>query len=129
MATGFMSNIIALLLWFTCGAACAAEIALIGVFGDKAAVLAIDGGDPKTVKVGQTWNGVSVLSVEKDRATVEFEGRKRVLVQGQHYRSAAARSDRELVTLAADSRGQFFTEGAVNGLPVRFIVDTGATAV
>ena len=102
---------------------------MIGVFGDKAAVLAIDGGDPKTVKVGQTWNGVSVVSVEKDRATVEFEGRKRVLMQGQHYRSAAARSDRELVTLAADSRGHFVTEGAVNGSSVRFLVDTGATSI
>ena len=129
MATGFMPNIIALLLWFACGAAFAAEVALIGVFGDKAAVLAIDGGDPKTVKVGQTWNGVSVLSVEKDRATVEFEGRKRVLLQGQHYRSAAARSDRELVTLAADSRGHFVTDGAVNGSSVRFLVDTGATSI
>jgi len=129
MATGFMPNIIALLLWFACGAAFAAEVALIGVFGDKAAVLAFDGGDPKTVKVGQTWNGVSVLSVEKDRATVEFEGRKRVLVQGQHYRSAAARSDRELVTLAADSRGHFVTDGAVNGSSVRFLVDTGATSI
>jgi aspartyl protease family protein len=129
MATGFMPNIIALLLWFACGAAFAAEVALIGVFGDKAAVLAINGGDPKTVKVGQTWKGVSVLSVEKDRATVEFEGRKRVLLQGQHYRSGAARSDRELVTLAADSRGHFVTEGAVNGSSVRFLVDTGATSI
>jgi aspartyl protease family protein len=129
MATGFMPNIIALLLCFSCGTVFAAEVALIGVFGDKAAVLAIDGGDPKTVKVGQTWNGVSVVSVEKDRATVEFEGRKRVLMQGQHYRSAAARSDRELVTLAADSRGHFVTEGAVNGSSVRFLVDTGATSI
>ena len=31
----------------------AADVALIGVIGDKAAVFAIDGGEPKTVKVGQ----------------------------------------------------------------------------
>lgn len=110
-------------------AAIAADVALIGVIGDKAAVLAVDGGDPKTVKVGQKWNGIHVLSVEKDRATVEFEGRKRVLMHGQHYRSGAARSDREQVTLAADTHGHFVSDGAINGNPVRFLVDTGATSV
>jgi aspartyl protease family protein len=33
------------------------------------------------------------------------------------------------VTLAADPRGHFFSEGAINGNPVRFLVDTGATTV
>jgi aspartyl protease family protein len=124
-----MPNIIALVLWFACGAAAAADVALVGVIGDKAAVLALDGGDPKTVKVGQTWNGITVLSVEKDRATVEFEGRKRVLLHGQHYRSAAPSSDRAQVTLAAGPGGHFVGEGAVNGNPIRFLVDTGATAI
>ena len=124
-----MPNIIALVLVFFCGAAAAADVALIGVIGDKAAVLAVDGGDPKTVKVGQQWKGISVLSVEKDRATVEFEGKKRVLVQGQHYRSTAANSDREHVVLAADTRGHFVSDGAINGNPVRFLLDTGATSV
>jgi len=124
-----MPNIIALVLAFFCGAAAAADVALIGVIGDKAAVLAVDGGDPKTVKVGQQWKGISVISVEKDRATVEFDGKKRVLVQGQHYRSTAATSDRERVVLAADTHGHFVSDGAINGNPVRFLVDTGATSV
>lgn len=102
---------------------------MIGVIGDKAAVLAVDGGEPKTVKVGQKWNGISVLSVDKDRATVEIEGRKRLLLHGQHYRSGAVTTERQQVTLAADTRGHFVTEGAVNGNPVRFLVDTGATVI
>lgn len=129
MATGFMARIIALLACFACGSAAAADVALIGVIGDKAAVLAVDGGDPKTVKVGQKWNGISVLAVEKDRATVEFDGKKRVLLHGQHYRSSAPASDRQQVILAADTRGHFVTEGAINGNPVRFLVDTGATSI
>jgi aspartyl protease family protein len=107
----------------------AGEVALIGVIGDKAAVLAIDGGDPKTVKVGQKWSGVSVLSVEKDRATVEIDGRKRVLQQGQHYRAAVAASDHQSVTLAANGAGHFFSEGSINGVPIRFLVDTGASSI
>jgi aspartyl protease family protein len=105
MATGFMPVIIALVLWLACGAAAAADIALIGLIGDKAAVLALDGGNPKTVKVGQTWNGITLMSVEKERATVEFEGRKRVLQYGQHYRSAASGSERAQGDALRRSRG------------------------
>ena len=99
------------------------------MIGDKAAVLAIDGGEPKTVKVGQKWRGITVVSVEKDQATVEIDGKKRSLQRGQHYRSAPVASNRESVTLAADPRGHFLTEGDINGVPVRFLVDTGATLV
>jgi aspartyl protease family protein len=123
-----MPAIIAL-VFFASGAAAAAEVALVGVIGNKAAVLAVDGGEPKTVKLGQTWNGITVLSVEKDRATIEFDGRKRVLQQGQHYRSAAPSAERAHATLAAGPGGHFFAEGAANGIPVRFLVDTGATAI
>jgi aspartyl protease family protein len=129
MATAFMPRIIALLACLACGAAAAADVALIGVIGDRAAVLAVDGGEPKTVKLGQRWNGIAVLSVEKDRATVEIDGRKRTLQLGQHYRGVPVKSDRQLVTLSADARGHFVTEGSVNGNPVRFLVDTGATSV
>jgi aspartyl protease family protein len=129
MPTGFMPHIIALLLFFLSAAAAAADIALIGVIGDRAAVLAIGGGEPKTVKVGQKWSGVTVISVERGQATVEIEGKQRVLMIGQHYRAAASASERQSVTLAADARGHFVAEGAVNGNPVRFLVDTGASTV
>ena len=129
MATAFMPRIIALLTGLACATAAAADVALIGVIGDRAAVLAVDGGEPKTVKVGQRWNGIAVLSVEKDRAKVEIEGRERTLLLGQHYRGVPVKSDRQHVTLAADARGHFVAEGTVNGNPVRFLVDTGATSV
>ena len=107
----------------------AADVALIGVIGDRAVVLAVDGGDPKTVRLGQTWNGIKVLAVEKTRATIEFEGKQRILSLGQHYRSAPARSGRQSVTLAADPRGHFFADATVNEQPVRLVVDTGASVV
>jgi len=124
-----MRHFIALLLLFFSAASGATDVALIGVICDKAAVLAIGGGEPKTVKVGQKWSGVTVISVERGQATVEIDGKPRVLMIGQHYRSAPAASVRQTVTLAADPRGHFFTDGAVNGNPVRFLVDTGATTV
>jgi len=126
-----MTRIIALLLALACGPAAAVDVALIGLGGDRAAVLAVGGGEPKMVKVGQKWNGVTLISVEREHSqvTVEIDGKQRVLKIGQHYRSAAAASDRQSVTLAADPRGHFYTDGAINGNPVRFLVDTGATMI
>jgi aspartyl protease family protein len=129
-------HFISLSVLLACGAAAAAahaaELALIGVIGTNAAVIAIDGGDPHTIKVGQTRSGVTLVSIEHERATVEFEGKKQVLALGQHYRSASAAASTnsgQTVTLAADSRGHFLTEGSINGMPMRFLVDTGATMI
>jgi aspartyl protease family protein len=124
-----MTHFIALFLAFACGAAAAADVALIGVMRDKAAVLAFDGGEPRTVRVGQKFRNLTVISVERTQATVEIDGKRRVLQIGQHYRAKEAATNRETVTLAADNRGHFFTDGAVNGVFVRFMVDTGATVV
>jgi aspartyl protease family protein len=131
MATGFMTrNSIALLLLLACPLAVhAADIALIGVIGEQAAVIAIDGGEPRTIKLGQTRNGVKIIAVEKARATIEFEGKQRVLALGQHYRSGPARDARQSATLAADPRGHFFADATVNDQPIRFVVDTGASVV
>jgi aspartyl protease family protein len=127
MRSPHCSALVALAL--ACAPALAADVALVGVIGTKAAVIAIDGGNPKTVKVGQTFSGITVLSVSRESAVVQIEGRRRTLALGQHYRSAPTESDRQSVTLAAGARGHFFTEGQVNQSNVRFVVDTGASMV
>jgi len=114
-----------LLLGATMATAARANVSLIGVVEGKAAVLAIDGGEPKLVKVGRSWKGIRVVSVDKQHAVIEVDGAQRRLTLGQHYRSGASTSDREKVVLAADPRGHFFVDGG----PVRFILDTGATVV
>jgi aspartyl protease family protein len=133
MPTGFMPGIIALLALATTLAspgARAADVALIGVIGDKAAIVSVDGGDPKTIKVGQSWRGISVLSIEKDRATVEIDGKRQVLQRGFQYRaSSPVPAGRQQVKLAADTRGHFIADGSINGSHIRFMVDTGASAI
>jgi aspartyl protease family protein len=129
MATGFIvRNCSALVLALAAAGALATEVKLVGTFGDKAAILVIDGGEPRTVRVGRAVGGVTVVSVGRDGAVIEVEGARRSLARGQHY-STGASDARQSVTLAADTRGHFITEGAINGRPVRFVVDTGATVV
>ncbi|HYD57777.1 MAG TPA: TIGR02281 family clan AA aspartic protease [Burkholderiales bacterium] len=133
MATGFMrvnSILLSLLLACAGAAAHAGNVSLIGVIGERAAVLSLDGGEPKTVKVGQKWNGITVRAVGKTRATVEIDGATQVLQLGQHYRGAASASGgRESVALVAGPSGHFLADGAVNGVQVQFVVDTGATLI
>ncbi len=129
MATGFMTrHSIAVLLLLASLCAAAADVSLIGTFGTTAAILSFDGGAPKTVRVGQSFGGVTVVSVEQERATVEMGGKRRVLVRGQTYSSSAG-SGPQSVTLAAGAGGHFIAEGQINGGAIRFVVDTGATAV
>jgi aspartyl protease family protein len=120
-------NCSALLLCAAALPATAADVSFVGAIGDKAAILVIDGAAPRTVKVGQKLGAVTVLSVERERAVVEVEGERRTLLRGQHFQASA--SDRQSTVLAADGRGHFIAEGAINNKPVRFVVDTGATVV
>jgi aspartyl protease family protein len=106
----------------------AAEVTLVGLIGAKAIVV-IDGGAPRTLAPGQkTAEGVVLLGTEKEVASFEINGQKRTLSMGQAY-SAAARADRQHVTVSADPGGHFLTMGSINGGSVRFLVDTGATLV
>lgn len=129
MATGFMlRHSIALIALLASQQAAATDVALIGTFADKAAILSVDAGAPKTVKVGQTYGGITLIAVEKDRATVEIEGKRRTLVRGQTY-SGGASGAAQSVTLSAGPGGHYMADAQVNGAAMRFMVDTGATAI
>ena len=129
MATGFMTrHFIAVLLLGAAPPAAATDVSLIGTFDTKAAILSIDSGAPKTVKVGQSFAGVTVVSVEKDRAIVEVEGKRRVLARGQTF-STGGSGERQSATLFAGQGGHYAADGQVNGGAVRFVVDTGASMV
>ena len=127
MATGFMRHFIALLLSAASFAAAAADVSLIGTFGATAAILSVGGGAPKTVKVGQNFNGVTLVSVGNDAAVIEVDGKRRTLARGQTYSSSGGGP--QSVTLSAGSGGHFMADAQVNGGAMRFVVDTGATSI
>ena len=105
----------------------AADVTLVGLIGSKAIVV-INGGAPRTLAPGQkTAENVVLLATEKGAASFEIDGQKKTLRMGQAY--SAPSSSRQSVTLNADTRGHFITQGSINGGSVRFLVDTGATFV
>lgn len=121
---------LALLLLSAAQTASALDVGVVGLFTNKA-VLVIDGGEPRTLSVGSTTTeGVKLLAVADGVATVEVGGKRQHLKFGEHaYSQGGSSSGKEEVTLTADGRGQFMTQGSINGVSVRFMVDTGATLV
>jgi len=115
-------------------AAAAIDVVVIGLTAGKAVVV-IDRGKPRTLAVGETSpEGVKLVAASSESATFEIAGKQQTLTTGQHAgiatgASSSTGSAPERVTLTADSRGHFFTTGTVNGVSMRFMVDTGASTV
>jgi aspartyl protease family protein len=106
----------------------AMDVNVVGLFPNKA-VVQIDGGALQTLSVGQkTGEGIVLVSVERDGATFDIEGRRVTLGLG-HARMKPSESSAESVMVTADERGHFVTNGQVNGVTMRFAVDTGATFI
>ena len=109
----------------------AADISVMALFTGKA-VLIVDGGKPRTLSVGQsTPEGVKLLSANSEAAVIEYQGKRQTLGVGQGTRvaSAPAANSSGKTTILSDSRGHFLTTGSINGMSVRFMVDTGATTI
>jgi aspartyl protease family protein len=114
-------------LAFACLGTAHAAVQVVGIFPNKA-VLSIDGGPPKSVSVGESMAGYKVLAVSADRVTVVANGVRETLPVSA-YVASAGNGGRSTAILTADSRGHYQAEGTINGVPTRFVVDTGATLV
>ncbi|OOG79228.1 peptidase A2 [Hydrogenophaga sp. A37] len=107
------------------------QIALSGVAGGKALVI-IDGAAPKFLSVGQSLQGVKLLAVEGDAATVDVDGKRQTLQVGGAPVSVGkgrAGGGGQRTVLTADPSGHFVPQGQINGQAVQFLLDTGATTV
>jgi aspartyl protease family protein len=109
----------------------ASSVTLTGSIGSRA-ILIVNGSAPKTVAVGESYQGVKLVSLQAEQAVVELEG-KRVNLRMDTPVSIGGGGGTggggNRVVLSADSRGHFMTQGAINGRPVTFMLDTGATTV
>src|SRR5208282_6202906 len=108
-------TIIPLLL--LCGSVAAAEISIVGVMGKKA-LLVIDGGKPRWLAVGESSGGVKLIGIAGDAAIIESGGKRETVSMGQNARLAGgtAAGGNQSATLTADHGGQFFADGAINGV-------------
>lgn len=114
--------------WLVSSAASATSVSVIGLFKDKA-IVSIDSGKPRTLSTGQAVQGVKLVAADSGSASFDVDGMRRTLGMGQSFAGGAAVSERQSVSLTADARGHFAASGSLNGYPVSFLIDTGATAI
>ena len=101
------------------------------MLGSKA-LLVVDGGAPRAVAPGETFQGVKVLSVQGDNAVLEIKGQRqsaRVGGSPVSIGTAVEPGTGTRIVLSAASDGHFITQGAINSRPVQFLIDTGATSI
>lgn len=106
----------------------ATDVNLIGL-ADRTAIVVIDGGKPRLLRVGQTRAGVHLISVRGNDAIVDVDGEQRRLPLGGEFYVAPRSNPGRSITLEPNTNGHYLTGGSINQTNVRFMVDTGATMV
>ncbi|MEJ2687035.1 MAG: TIGR02281 family clan AA aspartic protease [Gammaproteobacteria bacterium] len=107
----------------------ASDIQVLALFRDHA-VLMIDGVRTTLAAGERTPSGVKLLSADSNAAILEVNGRKVRAGLGTDVRPPPAHStDMPEVRVYRGPSGMFTTVGGINGLPVSFLVDTGASQV
>jgi aspartyl protease family protein len=108
----------------------AVDVNVVALTAGKAVVV-IDGGRPRTLAAGDvTPEKVRLISATSDAAVFEIAGKRQTLLMGQSLSySIGGSGGAQRTTLTADASGHFFTVAVVNGVSLRFIVDTGASVV
>ncbi len=116
-------------------AAAVDQLQLLALFENKA-LLNVDG-QRRLMHAGETSpEGLLLVSANTDQAVVEVSGRREVLrlgfaatIPGSEAKSDPTWKGLASISLWADPSGFFYVPGLINGYPVRFLVDTGATTV
>ena len=105
------------------------EIRAVGLMKNQA-VLQI-GNQQRILTAGKTSpEGVKLIDSNSRSATIQLEGKTYQLTLSRATSSGGYQvPEKPQVSIARTSQGQYLTQGSINGRPVQFLVDTGATSV
>lgn len=105
------------------------QVQVVGLF-PNAAVLLVDG-QRKLVRAGQTGpGGVKVISANSKGAVLEIGGVQRDYALSREYNQAASgEPQRAQLSISRGAGNHYWIAGSIEGHPVQFLVDTGATSV
>ena len=128
MNTVIRISLLVALLSTTVAAAAISKIAVVGLFKDTAIVV-IDG-TRRLLRSGDTSpEGVTLISATSTEAVLEIDGEQKRYGLGGQIGGSYARSEQPKVRIWPTPNRMYLVTGSINGFPVKFIVDTGATLV
>jgi aspartyl protease family protein len=104
------------------------QVLVLGLFKDK--VLLRVGSKQHLLRVGETSpEGLKLLAADSQGAVVEYRGQRQRHGLSEQVGTRFARPAAAELVLWPNHRGMYSTSGSINGLPVEFLVDTGADVV
>jgi aspartyl protease family protein len=110
------------------GAQAATKITVVGLFKNTAIVV-IDG-TRRLLRSGDTSpEGVKLISATSSEAVLEIDGEQKHYGLGGQIGGSYTRSEQPKVRIWPTPDRMYVVLGSINGFPVKFIVDTGATLV
>ncbi len=104
------------------------KVSIKGLFKDKA-ILVIDG-KQRLLRTGETSpEGVKLVQADSREAVIEIDGIQSTRGLGTHIGSDYAEPESRAVHIYPSNGNMYTVVGSINGFPVNFVVDTGATVV
>ena len=121
-------TIVLLMLMVSAPATAIEKLQVQGLFSNKA-VLMVDG-VMRILKVGDTSpEGIKLVSVSKSGAELSVDGEQKHYSLGSTVSTIFTKRKTQQETIYINSGGMYLTFGSINGRSVRFLVDTGASAI
>lgn len=106
----------------------APDVRVVGLFSDRAVVV-IDG-QQRILRVGgRAVQGVRLIEADSNAAVLEVDGERLTARLDGRVTRAKPVAPRTSVQVFRNSHGMYTSVGAINGLPVPLLVDTGASSV
>ena len=104
------------------------DVRVVGLFSGKAVVM-IDG-QQRVLHAGEPGpQGVRLIEADSEAAVLEVEGERITARLDGRVTRRSRPATRKEVQVFRNERGLYTTVGAINGLTVPFLVDTGASTV
>ena len=104
------------------------DVRVVGLFTDRAVLLVED--QQRLLRVGQTSpEGVKLVSASSESAVLLIDGEEVTARLDGRVSARKRTATVQEVQVWRNTTGMYTTVGSINGLPVSFLVDTGATQV
>ncbi len=105
----------------------AADVEVLGLF--KNAALLKKDGQQKLLRVGQDWQGVTLLEANSRQAIAEVNGESITLKVSTRVSTNFAEPENLQHIIRKNTNRQYITTARINGRGVQVLVDTGANVV
>lgn len=123
-----VSLIGALVLTMASALQAAPDVVVKGLFSNRA-ILVVNG-QTHLVKAGdRTPEGILLISSTSREAVVEIDGERHTLGLSRHIAGSFSKAEKTEVRIPRSADSHYWVGGAINGRPVRMMVDTGASLI